>query len=276
MQVRCAKYLFLAALFTWLIPAQSSFAGEGSLQAPKDLEGTEIIDKRGSTVAFDVELVDHEGKKQTLATYFGPDQTKPVILTLGYYKCPMLCNLVLNGFLDSLKTMSLTMGKDFRVVSVSINPKETFDLGRSKRANYLKAINLEDDADWSFFVGEESEVKRLADSVGFQYRFHKPSGEYIHSAGIFVLSPQGILSRTLYGIDYKTPDVKMALIDASHGKIGSLLDRVILSCFHYDPDSHKYGVYIFGLMRVGGLFTILVIGLMLFLYWRYEKRSRVA
>lgn len=276
MQGKCTILSILATFLVCLTAAMVSIAGEGSLQAPREIEGTEIIDKRGNKIAFDVEVTNQNGEVQTLSSYFGNDQTRPVILTLGYYKCPMLCNLVLNGFIDSLKTMSLTMGKDFRVISVSINPNETYDLGHSKRANYLKAINLGDDADWNFFVGKESEVKRLADSVGFQYKFHKQSGEYIHSAGIFVLSPQGILSRTLYGIDYKTPDVKMALIDASHGKIGSLLDKVILSCFHYDPDSHKYGVYVFGLMRVGGLFTILVISFMLFLYWRYEKRSHVA
>jgi len=248
--------------------------GEGSLQAPREIAGTEIIDKRGSFVPQDITLTNHRGEKVLLSSYFADGNQKPVILTLGYYKCPMLCNLVLNGLLEALKTMSLKVGQDFRILSVSINPAETFDLGKNKRENYLKAVNLNDDSDWAFYVGDEAQVKLLADSVGFQYKYHERSGEYVHSAGIFILSPNGMLSRTLYGIDYKPSDVKMALIDASNGKIGSILDRVILSCFHYDPDSHKYGVYIFGLMRVGGLLTISVICLMLFLYWRFEKREK--
>ncbi len=193
-------------------------------------------------------------------------------MTLGYYQCPMLCNLVLNGLLESLKTMSLKVGKDFRMISVSINPKETPDLAKNKRANYLKAVSLGNDADWDFYVGDEAEVRRLANAIGFQYKYHERSKEYIHSAGIFILSPNGTLSRTLYGISYKASDVKMSLIDAGNHKLGSLLDRVILSCFHYDPDSHQYGIYVFGVMRLGGLLTILIVGVMLFLYWRSEKR----
>ena len=246
--------------------------GEGSLRVPHEIKGTEIIDKRGSLIPSDILLTNHRGEKIDLSNYFQEGNEKPVILTLGYYQCPMLCNLVLNGLLESLKTMSLKVGKDFRMISVSINPKETADLAKNKRANYLKSVSLGNDADWDFYVGEESEVRRLADAVGFQYKYHERSKEYVHSAGIFILSPNGTLSRTLYGINYQASDVKMSLIDAGNHKIGSLLDRVILSCFHYNPDSHQYGVYVFGIMRLGGLLTVLVLSVMLFLYWRSEKR----
>ncbi len=246
--------------------------GEGSLSAPREVIGTEIIDKRGSVVPAGILLSNHRGEKVFLSSYFAKGNTKPVILTLGYYQCPMLCNLVLNGLLESLKTMSLQVGKDFRMISVSINPKETPDLAKNKRANYLKAVNLGDNADWEFYVGEEAQVRKLADAIGFQYKYHERSKEYIHSAGIFILSPDGRLSRTLYGIAYQASDVKMSLIDAGNHKIGSLLDRVILSCFNYNPDSHTYGIYIFGIMRIGGLLTILAICVMLFFYWRSEKR----
>jgi protein SCO1 len=246
--------------------------GEGSLSAPREVKNTEIVDKRGSKIPDGILLTNQRGDQVGLSSYFNEKNDKPVILTLGYYRCPMLCNLVLNGVLESLRTMSLRLGKDFRMISVSIDPKETPDLAKNKRANYLNSIALDDAADWEFYVGEESQIRKLADAIGFQYKYHERSREYIHSAGIFILSPDGTLSRTLYGINYRTSDVKMSLIDAGNNKIGSLLDRVILSCFNYNPDSHTYGIYIFGIMRIGGLLTILAICVMLFFYWRSEKR----
>ena len=239
---------------------------------PRQLVGTEILDKRGAQVPLDVNLTNQEGKKVTLGKYL--NGTNPVILTLGYYQCPMLCNLVLNGLLTSLKKISLRPGRDFTVVSVSINPKEGVDLAKHKRLNYLKALGWTEEAEWYFHVGDEKEVRRLADAIGFQYRFDPREGEYVHSAGVFILSPTGVVSRVFYGIAYPPQDLKLALVDAGNGKVGSLLDRVILSCFHYDPDSHKYGVYVMGVMRVGGLLTIVIILAMLIFYWRGERRSR--
>lgn len=243
------------------------------MRAPHEIERTEILDKRASHLPMDVQLTNQDGKSVLLGDYFAAGNSKPLILTLGYYKCPMLCSLVLNGLMDPLKDMSLKLGDDYSILSVSINPAEKADLAKSKQRNYLKAVHA--DKGWNFHVGSEEQVRKLADAVGFQYKYHKASGEYIHSAGVFILSPDGVLSRTFYGINYPTRDVKLALIDASHGKIGSLVDRVILSCFHYDPDNHKYGVYIFGVMRVGGLLTILIMGIVLLLYWRSERRDAV-
>jgi protein SCO1/2 len=254
--------------------ASSQVSKEGSLMAPRELKDTEIIDKRGSKVPMDVMLTNHLGQPVRLGKYFNGDDHRPVILTLGYYKCPMLCSLVLNGLLEPLKTVSLKLGDDYRVVSVSINPQEDAELAAAKRKGYLTALGATQSGPWDFHVGEEAQVRRLADSVGFQYKYHERSKEYVHSAGIFILSPEGVLSRTLYGIAYKEADLKMALLDAGKGKIGSLLDKVILSCFHYDPDSHKYGLYVFGVMRLGGLLTVLILGIVLALYWRNEKRAK--
>lgn len=257
---------------SFLLVCWPLMSGEGSLRVPKIMEGTEIIDKRGAIVPKDILLTDHVGKSVKLGDYLGHD--KPVILTLGYYKCPMLCSLVLNATVDSIKGQSLKLGRDFSILSVSINSNETPDLAKAKRVNYLKALGAPQDSPWVFALGKTEDVKKLADSVGFGYKFHEPSGEYIHSAGIFVLSPDGTLSRTLYGIAFKPSDLKMSLIDASNGKIGSLMDRIILSCFHYEPDSHRYGVYVFGVMRLAGILTILMLGSFVLLMLKKERRLK--
>ena len=259
-----------------LLLAGTLIAGEGSLMVPAVMQGTEIVDKRGSLIPQDILLTNHLGKSVKMGDYLG---TKPLILILGYNKCPMLCNLVLNATIDSIKGQSLRLGRDFEMLSVSVNPKETADLANSRRNNYLKTLPMVpgqvlDDKTFEFLIGAEDQVKRLADSVGFGYRFHPPSGEYIHSAGIFIVSPDGTLSRTLYGISYRSNDLKMSLIDASNGKIGSVLDRIILSCFHYEPDSHKYGVYVFGVMRLASILMILVLGTFVLVLLMRERRLK--
>jgi len=255
---------------SFLLWASVLVAGEGSLIVPKIMEGTEIVDRPGARVPQDIKLVNHLGQAVKLSDYLGQD--KPVILIMAYYKCPMLCSLVANGTIDAIKGQSLKLGPDFSILSVSINPDEKPDLANAKRSNYLKSMGASQDAPWTFALGEESEVRKLADSVGFGYKFHPSSGEYIHSAGIFILSPDGKLSRTLYGISFRPQDLKMSLIDASHGKVGSLMDRIILSCFHYEPDSHKYGVYIFGVMRLAGALTILILGAFVLVLFKRERR----
>ena len=264
----------LAKARVWMLAYASMtvLAGEGSLLVPHQIKGTEIVHKQGAQIPTDVVLTDHTGKKVQVGDYL--HQGKPLVLTLGYYECPMLCSLVLNGLTDVMKNQSLKLGQDYHVLSVSINPNEKPDLADTKRVNYLKSMNLSLESPWAFTVGSHDEVKRLADSVGFGYRYDKTSGEYVHSAGIFIVSPEGILSRTLYGIAYRPADFKMSLVDASHGKVGSLMDRIILSCFHYQPDSHRYGVYIFGVMRVAGLLTVILLGIFLFVLRKRERRGR--
>lgn len=252
------SFLFLAFVL---------IAGEGSLMVPAVMQGTEITDKRGAVLAKDILLTNHLGQPVRLGDYLGK---KPLILTLGYYKCPMLCSLVLNGMTDAIKGQSLQIGRDFEILSVSINPNETPDLASAKRLNYLKSMGAQTNAPWTFALGTTQEVKKLADTVGFGYKYHKPSGEYVHGAGIFIISPDGVLTRTLYGISFKPNDLKMSLIDASNGKIGSILDRIILSCFHYEPDSHKYGVYVFGVMRLASVLTILILGAAVFMMRKRE------
>lgn len=249
-----------------------SFANEaeGSLRVPEQLKASQIEDKAGAIISLDIAMTNHLGNLITLKDYFN---NKPVIVVLGYYSCPMLCSLVLNGLVDVMNSSSFKIGKDYKVVSISIDPKEDYDLASKKRANYLLSINQKNisDEDFSFHVAKEEDVQKLAKQLGFNYFYDKRTDQYAHGAGMFFLSKDGQLSRTLFGISFSSNDFKLALSDASEGKIGSFLDQIILSCFHYDPDSHRYGVYILGFVRICGIITVLVIALFVLFYAKKEK-----
>ncbi len=257
--------------------ARPRVEGEGSLRVLKELEHTQIEDRAGANVPLDVQLTNAEGEAIVFGSYFNTDDKRPVILTLGYYGCPMLCSLVLNGLVESLKAVSFQAGDDYRIVSISIDEREQANLAKAKQKAYLSAMNAQEGADWwQFHVTTATEARRLADAVGFNYEFDKKIDQFAHGAGFFVLSPEGVLSRTLFGISFAPTDVKLALSEAASGKIGSFIDRVLLSCFHYNPDSHRYGVYIFGVMRLGGVLTVIILGLVLLFYFRQEKRRMKA
>lgn len=272
MKVYAQIALVVLAIF---ISGHQAFAdGDmGSLRMPQELKGIEIEDKAGAHLPMDVKMTDETGRRIALGEYFDEDDKRPIILTLGYYECPMLCSLVLNGMVEALKEVSFKLGQDFRMISVSIDHRDTPELANKKRANYLTALDQKVDSDqWHFHVMDAQHARRLADAVGFNYAYDKKNDQFAHGAGFFVISPQGVLSRTLFGISFKPGDIKLALSEAADNKIGSFVDRVILSCFHYDPDSHRYGVYIFGVMRLGGIATILILGMVLLMYFRGERK----
>lgn len=245
----------------------------GSLRMPKELENAQIVDKPGALIPVDISLVNGEGKSVNLGHYFSPNFNGPVILTLGYFECPMLCSLLLNGLTEVVNKIHYIAGKDFRIISVSIDPKENFSLAQKKQENYVKNLNLKEKDPWIFHVTSQENARKLADAVGFNYYFDKKNNQYAHGAGFFVLSPKGVLARTLYGISFSPTDLKLSIQDASQGKVGSLFEKVILSCFHYDPDSHRYGIYILGIMRIFGVITILIMLMVLIFYFRAEKQK---
>lgn len=245
---------------------------------PKALEGIDIVDRLGEKVPLDAELTDESGKKVKLGDYFsGGESGKPVVLVLGYYTCPMLCSLVLNSTFEGLQGVDLDMGEDYTVVSISIDPRDTVQIAHDKRETYLRAYKREGaKAGLHFHVADEGEVRRVADAVGFGYRWDEKTEQYAHAAGIFFLSPDGTLTRTLFGLTFEPSDMKFALMEASRGEVGTIVDKVLLSCFTYTADSQKYGVYVFGLFRVGGVLTILFLGTLLFVLWRRERHRAKA
>ncbi|MCH2161632.1 MAG: SCO family protein [Phycisphaerales bacterium] len=225
---------------------------------PKELIGVTIVEHLDETVPLDLEFTNQENEKIVLRDLF--DGERPVILQMGYYRCPMLCNLVLNEAISGLQGVKdLSAGDDFQLISVSVNPDESHELASVKRQGYLLEYNRDGAGKgFHFLVGSEENSKALADSVGFQYRL-QPDGEYAHAAALFIITPDGRISRYLYGVTYEPRTLRFALMEGAEGRIGSTLQRFILWCHIYDPDSGSYVLLAFRLMQLGGLVTLLVL-----------------
>ncbi|HXW53006.1 MAG TPA: SCO family protein [Myxococcota bacterium] len=262
--------------FVIMAVAEPGFSDEqlGSLQLPKELKAAEIEDKAGAEIPLDIAMTDQDGRQVTLGHYLNAGDDRPIILTLGYYGCEMLCSPVLKALVEGLKGLNFTAGKEFRILSASIDEREKPELAKKKQADYLLSLGVGDSSAWIFHVMSKEEARRLGDAVGFNYVYDQRSDQFAHGAGIFVISPtKRILSRTLFGISFKPQDLKLALGEAADGNFGSFVDRVLLSCFHYDPDSHRYGIYVMGVMRLGGILTMLILGAVLVMYFRSERKS---
>jgi protein SCO1/2 len=261
--------VFAAWAFTAAVPAVAQLAD----QVPPQLEEVGIEEHLDAKIPMNLEFRDEYGAVVTLGDYF--DGEKPVILTLNYYKCPMLCGLQLNGLLDGLMELDWTPGQEFEMVTVSINPLETPALATEKKQNYMKRYERPSAAKgWHFLTGREPEIRQLASTLGFGYTFDRKTGEYAHAAAIFVSTPDGRVARYLYGIEYPPRRLRLALLEASAGEIGTTIDQLILYCFHYDPSSRRYSPVAMNIMRLGGGATALILGLSLGGYWLREARRR--
>lgn len=250
------------------VPLGGSGADPG---IPKELAGIEILDHAGRDVPRDVMLTDQDGQKVRFGDYF--DGRRPVVLVLAYYECPMLCSLVLKGVLDEMKQLRWTAGEEYRVVVLSFDPRDTPAKAAAKRLNHVDAYHREvNNRGWDFLVGDQASVKTIADAVGFQYRWDEREKQFAHAAGGFVLTPSGRISRTLYGMSF--PDMRLALLEASEGKTGTVSEKVLLFCFHYDPVARGYVLATLRLMKAGGALTVLVLALFLLRFWRAERRRR--
>ncbi len=237
------------------------------------LQGIDVEEHLGDTIPFDVNLVNDRGDSVTLGQYFGDN--KPAVLVMAYYTCPMLCNLVLNGVSDAIGSMPLDPGKDYRVLTVSIDPRDSVALAAAKKKNYLTDLNRKGaDTAWTFFVTSADQSKRLADAIGFKYYYVEDKGQYAHPAVITVVSPAGVVSRYLYGIEFNPRDLRLALVEASEGKIGTTVDRILLYCYHYDPDAGGYTLLAFNVMKLGGILTLVLLGSFLGIFWIRESRRR--
>jgi len=255
------------------------FAGSSISQVVKEavdeLEMVDVEEHLGEYIPLDLIFTDDNGKAVKLSDYF--NHGKPVLLTLGYYECPMLCNLILNGLTKTVKEMNWKPGIDYLIVTVSINPLEDFNLAGAKKQTYITALDEPSAQEgWNFLVGEESQSRKLADAVGFKYRYDEKIQQYAHPAALFLLSEDGKITRYLYGIEFKANDMKLALMEASEGKIGNTIDKLILYCYHYDPDSQGYVVFAGNVMRLGGALTliILIIFLSMLFYREKQKKSK--
>lgn len=240
---------------------------------PKNLEKVDVEEHLGEIVPLDIRLKDHNGKDVLLGDYFNRD--KPVVLNLVYYGCPMLCGLVLNGLAKGVGNLQYLPGKEFEVVTISIDPEETTELAAEKRQSILELAGREDSGEgWAFHTAEESEVRRLADAIGFQYHWVEKEEQWAHPAVIFVTSPEGKLTRYLYGIEFPPNNLRLALLDASEGKVGSTIDRILLFCYHFDDDSGEYVLFAQNVMTLGGAVTLAILGTFLFFNWRRSAKRK--
>ena len=242
---------------------------------PKELEGVGVTEKLENQIPLDLEFKDSNGKRVKLEQYF--DGERPMLLTLNYSNCPMLCSLQLNGLFDALKEMRWDIGDQFEMITVSIDPLETTDRARLTKQKYLKGYRRAGAAEgYHCLTGRDEDIKKLAHEVGFRYKYVPDTRQYVHQAVTMVLTPDGRVSRYLYGVKYDPQTIRFSLIDASEGKAATTVDRIIMFCFHYDAEKGRYGPAAFRLMQVGGGFTVLVLGGAIWVYRRRErKKARV-
>ncbi|MBA3786237.1 MAG: SCO family protein [Acidobacteria bacterium] len=243
---------------------------------PPILKGVGIEQKLNEQLPLSAEFKDEDGNVVKLGDYFGKE--KPVILALVYYECPMLCNEVLNGLTGSLKGISFDAGKEFEVVAISFDVRENDkpDLAKNKRASYLNRYGRPGaENGWHFLTGTQSEIDRVTQAVGFNYQFDEASNQFAHAGGVMIITPEGKISRYLYGIDYAPKDLKFALMDSAEGNIGNPAEQLYLYCFHYDPATGKYGLQILSVMRLMAIATIVGIVGMFFVFWRSNKKRNL-
>jgi protein SCO1 len=259
----CASSLLTLLVNSDVVDAQA---------VPRIFNEVAIAAEFGENVPLDLPFVDADGRSVRLSELFSD---RPVILHLVYYECPMLCKLSSDGLLRALSTLSLKLGEDFSIITVSFDPREGPEL--SARARDLaidRCGRAAVEKGWIFLTGEEAAIAELCESVGFRYTFDKVTGQFAHASGAFILTPDGQLSRYLSGVEFAPRDLRLALVEASAGEIGTAADQVLLMCYMYDPSSGKYGVAIMTAVRIAGIATVCSIGLAIYTMLRRERRRR--
>ena len=263
-----APIILALALFADIEPTNAQVVRD----SVPELMNIDIVEHLGDKLPLDLQFVDDRGQPVMLGDYFGKD--KPVLLTLGYYECPMLCNLVFNGVSDGIKQLGWLPGEKYEIISVSIDSTETAELAAAKKANYIKAMEMPGaEKGWHFLVGNQSQAKTLADAIGFKYYYVTERDEFAHAAAAYLISPEGVITRYLYGIQYTGRDLKLGLLEASDGKIGTTLDRIILYCFHYDSEANGYVLMAQNVMKLGGLVSVVLLGVFVGTLWIIDRRK---
>jgi len=286
-KVHFFKSAFFSVIFWGLLLGSSPHAFSDSVELkgdpkkiPLELEGVGVKEHLGDVVGLNtIHLLDSEsGQPRELSTYF--KSGRPVLLNLVYFECPMLCTMVLNGVNEGIKKLGWSIGKEYDVLTVSINPKDTPAMARAKKQNYLKDYGSSGhDAamaagGWSFATAEEGEVRKLASGLGFEYKYDEIQKQYAHPAVTFVMTPEGKISRYLYGITYQPKNLKLALLEASQGKVGNVFDRLLMFCYHYEPLSRGYSIQAVKVMQLGAMATMAILGGYLMVFWTRQRKGK--
>jgi protein SCO1 len=248
--------------------------GNPSTGLPTALRDVRIEQKLDQQLPLDLMFRDESGQTVKLGQYFG---RKPVVLAFVYYDCPMLCTQVFNSMVTSFRVLPFQIGKEFDVVTVSFDPRETSALAAAKKnvyVNYLPA-RMQSGANegWHFLTGDQASIAQLTDAVGFRYHYDEATKQFAHASGIMLTTPEGKLSRYFYGIEYPARDLRLGLIESSQNKIGSPVDQLLLYCYHYDPATGRYGAAVMKIMRIAGAATLLAIVAMLFVLRRFDSKT---
>jgi protein SCO1/2 len=233
---------------------------------PPGLKNVGIQQNLTLPLPLDLAFTDDLGRNLRLGDYFGK---KPVILSLVYFNCPMLCGEVLSGLEHSLRTMSFDVGKEFEVITVSFDPKDTPEMAAKKKSEFLKRYKRAGaEQGWHFLVGKQDAIDALTKAVGFQYDYNSNAQQFAHAAAIMIATPDGKIAQYYYGVEYPPKDLRLGLVEAAKGKIGNIVDAMLLYCYHYDPEQGKYSATILRVLRLAGLATMLSLGTLIFVMIR--------
>jgi protein SCO1/2 len=267
-----AKTVALTCVSAMALIALPSLAQQPITPAgkPSILSNVGITQRLNEQIPPDIVFRDESGKAVRLGDYFGK---RPILLSLVYFDCPALCTLVLNGELQTMKAISLSLGKDFDAVTVSFEPKDTPALAQAKRDVYAGQYGRPAAREhWHFLTGEQRSIDALTQAAGFHYVYDSTNRQYAHAAAIMVLTPEGRIARYFYGVQYPGRDLRLGLVEASEGKIGTPTDHALLYCYRYDPVTGKYGLVVMNVLRAAGAVTVLVLGLFMLVLFRRERK----
>lgn len=264
--------LLLAAPCAWTQAAPKGELGQLPNQKPAILQNVGIDQHLNQQIPLDLNFIDENGQPAKLGQYFGQ---KPVIITMVYFTCPMLCSQVLSGLTYTLNGMpSFDVGREFNIVTVSFDPRDTSQAAMENKERYLKRYRRPgSDQGWHFLVGKKDQIDALAQALGFRYTWDPENEQFAHASGIMLLTPDGHIAQYYYGIEFPPRDVHLGLVEASKGKIGTIVDQVLLYCYHYDPRQGRYGAAIFNILRISALATVLVLGGFMLIMLRREHSS---
>ena len=237
---------------------------------PKALQEIGFDQRIDEHLPLDALFKDEFGKTVRLGDYFGQ---KPVVLSFAYFECPMLCTMSLNGLTSALKVLSLEPGRDFEVLTISFDPKDTPQSATEKKAHYVERYaNPGADKGWHFLTGDQAAIEQVTGAAGFRYTWDEDTKQFAHPTGVIVVTPDGRLARYLFGIEYGPRDLRYALVEASDGRVGNVADQLLLYCFHYDPETGRYGLVIMRAIRIAGAATVLALGGFIFVMARRERK----
>jgi len=259
----------ILALCGALLPAAALAQQPPDPRLPGELREVGFEQRLGEQVPLDAPFVDEDGRSVVLGDLMGE---RPVVLALVYYECPMICTMVLTGLTSSLKVLDFEAGDEYEVIVLSFDPGEGPALAKAKKAAYVEEFGRElDESAWHYLTGEEESIARVCEAIGFRYSYDSSADQFAHATGITVLTPEGQISRYLFGIEYAPKDLKLAVVESSEGKIGGVVEQLLLFCYQYDPASGRYGAAVMNLIRAAAGATVLAIALFIFLARRRNR-----